>query len=757
LVLFNTTQPATANQYYVDSQLGADNNPGSIGLPWKSVNRVNQAALSPGDSVLFRRGCSFRGQLVAASGNASANITYGAYGTGSKPLFLGSVDRSDSSQWTNEGGNIWSTGDVPGNGMEMLANPSFNTDLSNWNLFTDGISGADATPARTTLAGEYDSAPAGCKITCASSNGNAPTSIICTTQDISLQAGQWYVFRFRAKASTAFSFTDMPLLRFSTYDLCSDFATNRALAFTPSWQDYRIYYHASKTVTDARVFFLLGQALPVGGAFYFDSASFQACNGTPLAVEVGNLIFNNEASCGTKQQHAASLTSQGNFWYDNNANLLKLYSMQNPGQAYSRIECASNVDHFNLNDCSYAIFENLDLRYGGAHGMNGTNVQHVVIRDCDFSFIGGGQLFGYASYVRYGNAVQFWENAHDCWVQRCRIDQIYDTGITNQGSSTNQQYNLYYQDNVITNCHWSIEIWNQPAASTMTNIYVENNTCLNAGFGWSYPQRAASDQYSSHLAFFFNPSTTTHLVVRNNILSTSKFCLLFGDQTSVPKAVTDYNCFFQPSGTLVLIFNSSGIPVNTYTPAQFAQYQTDSGHDSNSVFGDPQLGASFAPVTGSRCIDTGFNAPNVTQDFLQNARPAGIRMDIGALEFIPSLTATPTSTTTPALETTSTPTPTPIRSAWDAAEMHGKPFLAFPNPARNTVNFLMPALDHDAGVKIVLYNLAGEIAGKLTAQLVAGSKQVIIWDGSKAAPGIYIVRVSIDGKAHGEAKIALLK
>ena len=83
------TESATPIVYYVDSVFGSDSNQGnSISAPWKTIARVNNASLAPGDSVMFKRGGVWREQLtVPGSGEAGNYITFGAYGAGEKPIF----------------------------------------------------------------------------------------------------------------------------------------------------------------------------------------------------------------------------------------------------------------------------------------------------------------------------------------------------------------------------------------------------------------------------------------------------------------------------------------------------------------------------------------------------------------------------------------------------------------------------------------------------------------------------------------------
>ena len=70
--------------YYV-SNAGDDTNDGlSAQKPWKTLQKVTDADLKPGDGVCFQRGDLFRGEI-----SAKAGVTYFAYGEGEKPRFYG--------------------------------------------------------------------------------------------------------------------------------------------------------------------------------------------------------------------------------------------------------------------------------------------------------------------------------------------------------------------------------------------------------------------------------------------------------------------------------------------------------------------------------------------------------------------------------------------------------------------------------------------------------------------------------------------
>lgn len=82
--------------YYVSSE-GDDASDGlSPDRPWRSLQRVSEAALAPGDGVKFRRGDVFRGSVKTRPG-----VAYCAYGTGEKPRLYGwDRDLADPALWT---------------------------------------------------------------------------------------------------------------------------------------------------------------------------------------------------------------------------------------------------------------------------------------------------------------------------------------------------------------------------------------------------------------------------------------------------------------------------------------------------------------------------------------------------------------------------------------------------------------------------------------------------------------------------------
>lgn len=87
-----------AKNYHISAD-GNDTNDGSIENPWRSLAKVtassandkNGGFIQPGDSILFRAGDTFEGQLTFnRSGTVENPIVISSYGEGEKPILTGS-------------------------------------------------------------------------------------------------------------------------------------------------------------------------------------------------------------------------------------------------------------------------------------------------------------------------------------------------------------------------------------------------------------------------------------------------------------------------------------------------------------------------------------------------------------------------------------------------------------------------------------------------------------------------------------------
>lgn len=83
----STPTSAAGKDYYVDSIAGSDSNSGTSSSPWKTLSAINSRTFSAGDTISFKRGSSWTGNLTFKSSGAAGNpITLKAYGTGNAPV-----------------------------------------------------------------------------------------------------------------------------------------------------------------------------------------------------------------------------------------------------------------------------------------------------------------------------------------------------------------------------------------------------------------------------------------------------------------------------------------------------------------------------------------------------------------------------------------------------------------------------------------------------------------------------------------------
>jgi hypothetical protein len=299
-----------------------------------------------------------------------------------------------------------------------------------------------------------------------------------------------------------------------------------------------------------------------------------------LDVDVGNIIFDHGTKCGVKKWRREDLHQNGDFWYDPAAHEVWLYWDVPPYTRFRSIELALRRHIIDETGSQFVNYEDLHLRFGAAHGIGGGDTRHITVRRCDICFIGGGQQF-IDQEVRFGNGIEFWNTGRDNLVEHCRLWDIYDAALTNQGiGADSEQVNIIYRDNVIWNSEYSFEYWNRPAAARTENIVFENNTCVDAGYGWGHRQRP--DKNGRHLMFWQNSAATTGVVVRNNIFSNATDSCLRMDNDWRPGLALDRNLWFQNDRIPVFVFMNQQFQTDA-----FDAYRAISGFDRHSVVADP--------------------------------------------------------------------------------------------------------------------------------------------------------------------------
>lgn len=575
---------AVAGVYHVDATVGDDANDGASPVSaWRTLDRVNTAELSPGDRVLFRRGGVWRGQLVPCSGASGAPVSYGAYGDGPKPRLLGSASMSRPEDWESVGPGLWRTVPV----RYAAAGPETALAGPRWSIHTE----AGAVTKR---------APDSLSVSC-ESPGSARNHIQLSVGRLRIEAGRHYRLSFRARTLGPVGRFDVLLMAARSPWTARAGTASVLLPPDAEWSLREIVFRATDADEAARVTFFLGGAMPAGSSMELADVVIQEVRpdrDDELDVDVGNIIFDGGAAIGVKKWSAGDLAADLDYYYDAETNAVTLRMASNPAVLHREVELALRRHIIDQAGRSFVTYEDLCLLYGAAHGIGGGSTRGIVVRRCDIAYIGGGHHLTLPDGrpVRFGNGVEFWSDARDALVEDCRIWEIYDAALTNQGKGTNTQENIVYRRNTIWNSEYSFEYWNRDEASVTRGIVFEHNTCVDAGGGWGYGQRPNPN--GRHLMLYQNTARTSDFAIRGNIFvrATDSLIRLHGrDWTGA--LVMDGNLWHQPEGDGLLW------STNAVSAADTPAFLRERGFDRNSVFTAPEfvdpVARDYRPVPGS--------------------------------------------------------------------------------------------------------------------------------------------------------------
>jgi len=309
-----------------------------------------------------------------------------------------------------------------------------------------------------------------------------------------------------------------------------------------------------------------------------------------FAVDVGCVIFNHGEAAGWKVylQAEVDASEPHRYLYDRTDRRVYLYSEGDPSTKWSSIELALKQHVVNEGSRHDVVYDGLWIRYGAAHGFGGGSVRRLVIRNCDICWIGGGvQEWNGDTPTRYGNGIEFWDNARDCVVEHNRLWEIYDAALTTQGHGDGiVESNIVYRFNTIWNAEYSFEMWTNPKQHTKPalcmDLYITNNTAYNAGVCWSHTQRP-NGVNGSHLMFYGHSAPTTNFVIRNNVFCNATEWHSRISTKNNPMITIDHNVVWTDSPSSYCYYATNGYKIYT----DFARYQTDLGWDATSTNARP--------------------------------------------------------------------------------------------------------------------------------------------------------------------------
>ncbi|MBO4431944.1 MAG: hypothetical protein J5852_00270, partial [Clostridia bacterium] len=225
--------------------------------------------------------------------------------------------------------------------------------------------------------------------------------------------------------------------------------------------------------------------------------------------DVGIIVYNYGSLIGKMTLKKADLANEGDFWCrepngtDGGDGYVYVYCTKNPSERWNSIEIGQKRNLCDLAD--NCTVNNICFKYGGLHGLTASNLTAVCISNCEIAYIGGAY-----NTSRLGNGVELGLTAANCRVKNCYVRECYDAGLTFQcWQGTGSFESINFSNNLIENCNYSIEFFTNNNSDKIKDIYLMNNICRGAGYGWSYDEREGYGQDTSSIGCY----RTTHLRV----------------------------------------------------------------------------------------------------------------------------------------------------------------------------------------------------------------------------------------------------
>jgi len=687
LVLLLAGIPAGATTYFV-AAAGSDSNSGtSSGTPWQTIAKVNGAAFSPGDSILFNRGDAWYGTslTVPSGGSSGSPITFGAYGSGANPILKGSTVLSIGGYRLapNLTATIFSLTDSSTSSTDS-GTRNWREQIGHVQISNSVISLTITVKASATVALNITGAAIGPVATAPNTSSMTRITWGGGSNGTTVAAG-----------TSATSDTIAYNLNNSVDQIVSIYTTARNVEYfgnnnTTLWSDSTAS-DQSQTANVTGDGFASGGNSVVGSIAGTIQTTYTYRNtlGTaPVALwENGSLLF-------SKSSQSAVEAATGSWWYDGTYLYLHASDGSNVatnGKTYSYVTSSSPSYTAWDNGKSWLILDSLD---------------QSETYNTSTATLGGLYLTGNNSIVRnlsahdiYRHPLTIYIGAANNTVTNVTAYHAYGTSplaIYGPGTTGNLvQDSTFYNDTSLSSAYLPAGVWavivahGGSTSNTVDNCLIYSTAPSDGGYGLLVGDSGTSVTFSHNVIYgtyaygvnvgsgggdglgtgaaitlwdnlldisqannvgilltgsagsvvynntIYGPSnthaaigqtsTSTGALVKNNIVYTGAYASV--DASSETSTAYDYNDYFSASGTP---FSWGG---TAYT---FANWQTNSSQDAHSFSSDPNLanaaalssGGNFSVLAISPAINAGVNLGSTYQMALSPASswPGGVSL-----------------------------------------------------------------------------------------------------------------------------------
>lgn len=252
--------------------------------------------------------------------------------------------------------------------------------------------------------------------------------------------------------------------------------------------------------------------------------------------DAGIVVFNHGEYIGVKKSSISELEREHQFYHDVDQGVFYLHLEKgNPSEILYDIEIGFDRPVFLFGGkVGNVIIDNLDIRYVGAHAISAYEFnRNITISNCVISWVGGS--WQRRDVVRYGNAVQFWDECSEITIENCWIHHVYDAGLTFQGPTGAKYRNISFDNNLIQYCNYSIEFFiqgtnkeeNKNNLGELKNISFCNNIMQYSGYGVCEQRPDTKD--SAHICGWITDvqDSAENIKIKNNIFDVAAYHLVY--------------------------------------------------------------------------------------------------------------------------------------------------------------------------------------------------------------------------------------
>lgn len=218
-----------------------------------------------------------------------------------------------------------------------------------------------------------------------------------------------------------------------------------------------------------------------------DNTKYKGTRDTTNANNVGFILYN-DVVYGDRKETKTELSKDFDFYCDDKVYIYLSGNLENISDSICFV-CEPKKP-FLLQ--SNTTIQNIKFQYIGGHALVGnSNPQNILVQNNIFNFIGGSRLLSHPTYIRYGNAIEFFGYGKNIVIRNNKIENCYDVGFTLQGRDGYWEHVDVYGNTFKRNSQ-SFEVWGMVDQSEVgsdlgfKNVKFHNNVCIEQGRGWGY-------------------------------------------------------------------------------------------------------------------------------------------------------------------------------------------------------------------------------------------------------------------------------